>query len=793
MQDAGCSVLPTAYCRLATGSLLPKTIITKARRAATRRTTMTLLIATQERINGVNVFKDDQSPYRYYLIADQPRIRQRDDHTLAFRFMEYRNPIERSDGRKGGGYLVFDTELVVSDAQRQAVVTELQNRINKQFPEDAPKPQVEIATLVYTRGTSKINLESLSKDFVEDVFNPGGPSLYGRNITPFSVELTENGATLLAQALQGKGGFVQVVYDLYCPVKLPPCKVDIWFDSSQFYSFWQTYRVTTEDQGFFSSFWRCLFGGGSQDEKRVSQTMQEATSRSQWGGIHIEQGWPSGTTEAAQKSDAELLTKIQDWAFATLADAIKRMTLDPVKPVSEEQRKVPDGATDFQQYISNYEFNSFSQTFTEERVVEWHLPSQGMIEPITNMLDKDGNSLRWEDYASTVDLDDPFFKTLEVPVRVNADFKDLPLDSVEVHLDYNEGSVHQINEYSFNSPDKLEKFKSYIENAKWTYNYYYQVNYKGESRAFQSALKTTDEKFLTINVGDTGILAVDILQGDLNWTQVAQAQVTLRYEPSSPEVQPIEQEFILDKSNTQRSLREVIFEPVGKAYQYRVKYTMVNGKEYATDWKASRQPRLYIDDPFGATKTITLVAVGDLDKDIATIYVDMRYVDDRNGYTQAPPSTIALSKAQPFFNWSFPAIDDTIGKLIYSGSILFKNRAEVEEIPEQSAETARILVGVKDAVQVEVRPNLIDFAKVSLAQVSLHYQDDANQIDELKDLFFDASNKAPQTWTVPLKDKAKQQYEWKAVFYMNDAAQSVRETPMTPATGPSIVLRVPAA
>ncbi len=48
---------------------------------------MTLLIATQERINGVNVFKDDQSPYRYYLIADQPRIRQRDDHTLAFRFM----------------------------------------------------------------------------------------------------------------------------------------------------------------------------------------------------------------------------------------------------------------------------------------------------------------------------------------------------------------------------------------------------------------------------------------------------------------------------------------------------------------------------------------------------------------------------------------------------------------------------------------------------------------------------------------------------------------------------------
>ena len=112
-------------------------------------------------------------------------------------------------------------------------------------------------------------------------------------------------------------------------------------------------------------------------------------------------------------------------------------------------------------------------------------------------------------------------------------------------------------------------------------------------------------------------------------TRMAQAQVTLRYEPTSPEVQPIEQEFILDKSNTQRALREVIFEPVDKAYQYKVKYTMANGKEYATEWKSSRQPRLYVDDPFGATKTITLVAVGDLDKDIATIYVDMRYVDEK--------------------------------------------------------------------------------------------------------------------------------------------------------------------
>src|SRR5689334_14680005 len=136
---------------------------------------MTLLIATQQRINGVNVFNDDQSPYRYHLVADQPRIRMREDGTPAFRFLKYRNPIDRPDGRKGGGFLVFDTELVVSDAQRQAVVAALQERINQQFPGDAPKPQVEVETLVYTKGTSKINLESLSGDFVEKVFNPGTP------------------------------------------------------------------------------------------------------------------------------------------------------------------------------------------------------------------------------------------------------------------------------------------------------------------------------------------------------------------------------------------------------------------------------------------------------------------------------------------------------------------------------------------------------------------------------------------------------------------------------------------
>jgi hypothetical protein len=743
-----------------------------------------LLIDKVQVIEGVTVYGDDSDFTKFYLVPEIPRFRINESGLPAFSFFKYRMPIERADQSKGGGFLVCDVEFSVPDDKLAIIKNTLQSQINALFTGSGQQlPEVKIGTITYTRGTAKLNVENISTKFVETVFNPGKPSLYGRNITPFSLELTDLGATFFEQALQNKGGFVQVAYDLYCAVKLPPIRVNVWFSSSKFMSFVQDMTQTTVSEGAFRSICRWFFGGTQKSKTTVEHHIEEIATEYNWGGVTIEFDDFKASDETKQK--------IRDWAWASLAEAVKNAASEgnDIKPLTEEQKKIPDNVTDFHQSISSYKFVDYNMSYRESQAVEWNMAPQGTLEPIVNLKDKDGNLLKWEDFATTVDLDDPFFKTLEVPIRVNADFKDLPIDSVEVHCDYHEGAVHQINEYSINSPDKLERFRSFIENGQWNYKYWYQVNYKGESEIFKSKELTTDEKFLTINVGDTGILAVDIAPGDLNWNQVSQAQVEIKYAGTKNGV-PVERQYLLDKSNVTHKLREVVFVPVSEPYTYRVKYLMEDGKEFQVSEKQQRSPILYINDPFSAMKRISLRAAGDLDTEIQTIFLDVIYNDETNKYAKS--TTVALSKLQPFFDWEFPAIDDRVGQVTYKGTIQLKN-GQVEEIPETVTEDLTIMVGrkIEDVLTVKVLPNLVDFTKVDLVIVSLDYIDQANDINEHNELVFDGSSKVAQTWVLPLKDKSKNQYKWYAVFFMKDGSERKTQPEATPNL--TIALKVPVA
>jgi hypothetical protein len=492
----------------------------------------------------------------------------------------------------------------------------------------------------------------------------------------------------------------------------------------------------------------------------------------------------SGLIGVEPKVKSEIESKIREAVLNELRDGVKRMTLEPIKPLTEEQRKVPGDVTDFHQYVSNFNFSSFSYTYSEEDSLEWPFTIQGTVEPIVTMSGKDGKPLKWEDFASTVDLDDPFFKTLEVPVRVNADFADLGIDTVEVHLDYHSGPVHQIKEFSFKDVNTLEKFKSFIDADNWTYRYWYEVNYKGQSKSFKTKEFETDEKFLTINVGDTGILSVNAQVGDIDWA-VKRAQVTLRYD--GPEGK-IERQISLDKEHTNVPIRVVLFSVIDQPYSYQVRYEMNDGKTYEVSEAKSRAPILTINDPFGTTKTIGLRGLGNFEKDIQTVFLDLLYDDARNKYSRT--QTVALSKSTPFFDWSFPAIDERSGEVTYSGKIVFQN-GQVEDIPETKTSESTLFVGkkIEDELKVSVMVSKrIDFAKVDLVQVSLRYVDAANHIDEREDLNFEA--KDTKAWVVQLRDKSKKSYKFKVTFFMADGSKKV--VPEVEQDDETIVLQMPA-
>jgi hypothetical protein len=659
--------------------------------------------------------------------------------------------VDHPDGRKGGGFLLFDVEFVVD----QATLATVKEKLAEQVAAEAnrrgisPVPDVVIGAITYTKGTASLQYpEGL---VTKTLRNGAPPSLFGNNVTTFALELPPEGATFFEQAMQGSGGAVSVVYDLWFWARLPEVDITASFNASTFYSFYQT--IDTE-----WNFW-------SEDEYR--ETIREQMIQSESMVLNFDFG---GVT------DPKVQAQLRDWATRALEDAAERKMIQAVAPVPDDQRKAPDGIEDVTRDISSTQISSFSLHYKESQTVEWAAHPQGILPNITSLKDASGAPIKWSDYARTIDLDDEFFKTLRVNTLVNADFRNLPIHSVEVKLMYRgrpmanlvegepDGEVVLANETA------IGKFASFVEGDDWKYKYSYQVNYRGESRQYQSPEIETNEGNLTIGVDDVGIVAVDVSSGDLNWAEVDRAAVVLTYEDREGGVEPFEEQLQLTQQAPSQRVQRVIFEPMRKNYKYRVKYFMKGGREYEGPELESRAQKLFINDVFDARKTISVRGVGDFTGRIQSVFVDLDYQDDVNSYAQNKSQ--ALTSAAPFFDWSFPVIDERLGKVTYHATTAFKD-GTTEEVPPTQATTSTILLPpvVEAFLEVQVVTDLIDWSQVRLARLELLYSDPDHEINLAKNMIFSPMSSAGQLWKVELKDRAKDEYTYSVTYYLTSGLQ----------------------
>ncbi len=719
-----------------------------------------LRIDMVQTIEGVTVFGDDRLRHVFYLLPEQPRFRI-DDTTRepVFKFLKYRMPIERSDGKRGGGYCFFDVEFVVPEDKEAKIRQELQTQVNRHYQRiRAQPPTVQLGTITYTDGEAGLLLQADGGTLIERVANPGKPSLFGKNITPFALELSPEGATLFETALQGRGGVVQVVYDLKFMAALPPVNIHGRFRSEAFYSFYQRVDIDWK-------LWR-------QNDYR--ETIRETFRNSDSMDLNIDFG---GLTDDKIKKD------LRDWAFRMLEDAAERRMLEQIPAALEEERHDHDGKRRITRDISTTKIASFDLRFRERQPVEWNVAPQGTLPNITNLKGADGNPINPADYFHEVDLDDPFFQQLNVAIRVNADFETLPIHSVTAQLEYDEGRSTVAREFAFTSPDDVAHFAAYVENNVWDFNYSFMVNYRGQQRRFESERFVTRGNEVVINVGDLGVLDVLVVAGDIDFEQVRQAQVTLRYEGEG--VTPIEQQFTLSQDRPEHRFQHVIFQTADRPYKWKARYFMRDGKRFDVDWQESRLPELPINDPFGAVKQVAIRTAGDMENLIQTIFLDLEYEDAGNDYAQS--HSVALSRDNPFVDWSIPVVDPSAGVVRYSGSITYRD-GTVEEIPLTETRAATIMVGriVAGFLEVEVIPALIDWGEMRLAQVRLRHTDPDTGAEARRDLVFSPTNDMPATWTVELTNGSAHQYRWQAVYFRTDGTRI--ETAWEDTDQPSLIL-----
>lgn len=708
-------------------------------------------------IEGVTVYGDHEKINVFYPIPQQPKYRRYEDGRLAFSFMKYRFPVDRPDGRKGGGFILFDVEFVVDPAKLPKIKEVLAGQVAQKANElgISPVPDVIFSPITYSKGATHLIVAGSDGLFVEKLHNPGKPSLYGNNVATFGLELSENGATFFEEAMKTPGGSsVAVVYDLWFWARLPKVTVDGYFHAEAFYTFYQ--EVDTD-----WSIW---------GEDSYQETIEEELEQSE--AMELKFNW--GGLDAQKDSDKKIMDSIRDWATRALEDAVERKMIQAAAPVPDDQRNVPDDIEDVTRNITNNQISDVTIHYSEEQSVEWNIAPPGQLPSIIDQKMPDGSPVKWEDYFHVIDLDDEFFKQLRVHTFVNADFDHLPIRSVEVKVMYNGRPMANLDpnqpegEVVLNKPDAIGKFATYVENDNWNYTYSYQVNYEGYGRNYQSPEIETNEGNLTIGVDDVAMLNVNVSAGDLDWNVIDRALVVFRYEDR--DVEPFEDQFTLSPNQLDHKVQKVIFHPMRKNYKYQVTYFMKDGKELQGSELESRSSNLFINDVFGGRKTVSVRGVGDFATRIQSVFVNLTYTDARNDYTQTRSQ--ALSSATTYFDWVIPVISRTGGKVTYSADVAYRDGTS-EHIPDKQATSDTILLPppVEAFLEITLEPALLDWTLVKLVRASLSYQDSGGSVSVAKDFIFSAQKTASQSWKIELRNQDHKTYAYKITYYMVDGLQ----------------------
>jgi hypothetical protein len=724
---------------------------------------MTVDLGQQQPIAGLTVFGDDNDYTKFYVLPDKPRFRV--DSTTkkpVFKFIKYKLPVDRPDGKKGGGFVVFDCEFTVPDDILKQIQSALDSQIQSKFP-GGGVTSARIEHIPFTDATASLTLLDTSGVLVSKINTPGKPSVFGSMICPFTAELTPEGATVLEAALSGSGGVAQVTYDLHFPATFPPITGSIWFNASKFYSFSQSIDKS----------------GGSWDSSNDTEhdKMQQDFINSNCGNVNFDYSSLGYITDEATRTKVH--DAISNWGWGQIDAATKAIALPDIKPTDDTGDHGMDHIT---KSNTTFEEASFYRTINEREGISFETSQGGTLPNLVDM------GFKWADYCIEVDANDPFFATISASIAVNADFVKYGINSVDIHCEYIKTNPATVKDFHFTKPDDLGKFDADTSNGDMNYGYSFLVNYTDQNKAYQAPLVTTNHTAITINANDLGILYANFTIGNVDFDKTPKVQVAITYPDPDAAGQPISEQFNFDKTKVSQPLVAVLLKPVDKPFTYVVTYIMADGTQMVQPPVDSQASEIFINSPF-VLHTFSFLAEGDFASSIDNIFLKMSYVDEANKIQQSTDYTFKGDTRQK--DWVIPIVANSAGKISYSGVISYKNHT-TENIPDTPATSDLIEFGPPNQVIITVVPDttLIDFTKVKLITVNLEYQDAAHQID-VKQEFKLLNGTTPTPWTFYARDPQKTSYTWSANFYMATTPPTVVKTTPATSSDTDLILMMP--
>jgi hypothetical protein len=560
-------------------------------------------------INGVSIFSDDALFNKFYPIAAAPSIRLDKNGHPIFLLVKYaisdEDRLANPALPAGGGYLNFDIQFDLADADLEEIRKQLQPIVDSRWhqlksgtPEEQARPgvagtteppRVEFGMPTWTGG--KVGLDApQAKELVSARMSEAEPSLLSGNIAVFNMDLTAAGATFMQRTLVQPDGAgidltpIQISYDLKFWARLPAVRIHVRADSQKIHQY--LHKVLDGRGVDYCTSYDFQHTDITEDTLKMSGAVD----------VLIDTGsgsLPDQVIEELRQYSLDLVKQmIQSNFFSNTPPA--------PSPASTEPPNISGGPRNSKKYLKkdynsaemNIEFN-----LEQRSVIEWLIHPQTTLETFFRGMSPE----EIKQYVREINLDDEFFQNLQLTVRAFTDFSDSNIADVEVQVHYEgkdeSGQTREKNRsFTFTSPDP-QKWSASLIGGEREYQYRYRVGFKGREAGPFTEWTHANASDLDVAAPNPGKIDLMILAGDVDFdTLVQQLQVRIAYEDAQSGVERQEAVVVLNASHQEDRYQRVILKERRCPIQYRTRFRMKSGEvREADDWQTTNGPQLLLD------------------------------------------------------------------------------------------------------------------------------------------------------------------------------------------------------
>lgn len=647
-------------------------------------------------IEGVQVYADHADPNQFWYLPGPVQLARRSsDDRPDLTMITYRKSGEGE--ALGGGFLNFTADCHLGEDRRSAVLSRLQ----QEAPDEPLLAAVpfESGTVKCValgeqstpegegsgessgggggNGTGAVPEEGFQA--VQSVLGASHPSLQGRNEAVFSLSLSKEGAQIAEETLKEGGTAMGVIYDLEFSAMRPALKAEVHADLDQVYQrlggslegsvyfvdagidaafekMRQEGLIEVKVQDFSDAedrsekanwalnlfknqlmedwFSPTLTGGPTGGaEPAEGETIGSGTSGGQGsgdGGSGSSDGSGGGTSGSSGGGDAS--GGSGGSASDTAEDAAE--TVEATTEAAEDASGKPR---------VSLELNFVRKELRKEVTVRYH-----RSEAVQRSYNPQGNlGLLAEDLEDpgshfvNVDLDEGFFRTLDVSVQSPIDMERIGLLSAQAMIQFGDpespGEFRQ-EDFIFEKEAQDPKTFSTFLNEDGDFSYEYTVEYHFDSGSDWAARSTTyelpertkeDRTLLLDPSHDLGFLDVEVLPNEIDAGVVKSTDVHLRYEGAGG--WSTEEMLVVKPDSDPRHWKVRTEETDPGGYEYRLVHHLDDGTERETEWTSRQLEKLPVNDPFDASLSITFLPAIDREA-LSMAFVEVRYEDPANDY-----------------------------------------------------------------------------------------------------------------------------------------------------------------